>query len=298
MTKTRIVTHSGKFHSDDVFAVAVLSRVFGDVEIVRTRDESIIQSADVVVDVGSVYDASARRFDHHQETGAGVRDNGIPYASFGIVWKAYGEQVCGDAEIAQTIDRVLVQPIDAGDNGVDLSTPTFPGVFPYTVGSIVNLFRPTHTEGEEYDALFLRAVEWAAWVLEREIKISKDARSGKNLVESFYNNAPDKRLIIFDTTNVLGRELTVDFLMAHPEVLYAVLYRKDVDSWQLIAMNESEETYRVRKPLPKAWAGKRDQELISITGVPDAIFCHRGLFMAVAKSKEGAITLAELALAA
>jgi len=51
-----------------------------------------------------------------------------------------------------------------------------------------------------------------------------------------------------------------------------------------------------RKNFPKLWAGLRDEELQNVTGVPDAIFCHRGLFLAIAKSKEGAIKLAQIAV--
>ena len=51
-----------------------------------------------------------------------------------------------------------------------------------------------------------------------------------------------------------------------------------------------------RMKLPAAWAGLRDEELAKVTGVPDAVFCHRALFLAVAKSKEGALALAKLAL--
>ena len=54
--------------------------------------------------------------------------------------------------------------------------------------------------------------------------------------------------------------------------------------------------YISRKSFPVAWGGKIDKELQSVSGVLEAVFCHRGLFFAVAKSKEGAIKLAELAL--
>ena len=55
-------------------------------------------------------------------------------------------------------------------------------------------------------------------------------------------------------------------------------------------------TFNNRKNFPQDWAGLRDEELQKVTQVSDAIFCHRGLFLAVAKSKEGAIALAEKAL--
>ena len=51
-----------------------------------------------------------------------------------------------------------------------------------------------------------------------------------------------------------------------------------------------------RRDLPEGWAGLRDKELARVTGVSDAVFAHRNRFMAVAKSKEGAIALAKLAL--
>lgn len=294
--KKRVVTHSGKFHTDDVFAVAVLRCVLGAAEIVRTRDNALIRSGDIVVDVGGIYDPEKNRFDHHQREGAGKRDNGVPYASFGLVWKKWGEELCKDGEIARRIDAMLVQPIDAGDNGVDTYTSVIADVRPYTVGSIVDLFRPTHIEATTYDETFNHAVEWAQGILTRQIKVVGDALKGETVIETFYNNAEDKRLIVFDEKNALGREITSSVLIRHPEPLYAVLYRKDVDSWQVIALNVSEMTFQVRKPLPESWAGEKDADLQKITGVPDAVFCHNGRFMAVAQSKEGALQLAKLAL--
>ena len=47
-----IVTHDGSFHADDVFAVATLLKLFPDANVIRTRDTSVIERADVVVDVG------------------------------------------------------------------------------------------------------------------------------------------------------------------------------------------------------------------------------------------------------
>ena len=87
----KIVTHSGSFHQDELFAVAALLFIFPDAEVIRTRDDAVIKSADIAVDVGGIDDPNKERFDHHQEGGAGKRANGIPYASFGLVWKKYGE---------------------------------------------------------------------------------------------------------------------------------------------------------------------------------------------------------------
>ena len=124
-SKKSIITHSGQFHADDVFAVAALQILFGEnnVEITRTRDEAIIAKGNIVIDVGGIYDESKDRFDHHQTEGAGKRENGIPYSSLGLVWKKYGKNICGSEKVANHLDAQLVQPIDAGDNGVEISKP-------------------------------------------------------------------------------------------------------------------------------------------------------------------------------
>jgi uncharacterized UPF0160 family protein len=62
------------------------------------------------------------------------------------------------------------------------------------------------------------------------------------------------------------------------------------------AVRDDPKTFINRKNFPKLWAGLRDEELQNVTGVKDAVFCHRGLFLAVANSKEGAIKLAQIAV--
>ncbi len=54
-----------------------------------------------------------------------------------------------------------------------------------------------------------------------------------------------------------------------------------------------------RKSLPKSWWGSlgNDPKFKEITGVQDAFFCHKNGFLAMAASKEGAIRLAQIALA-
>jgi len=124
MYKTRIITHNGKFHTDEVFAVATLKLVLKDeVEIIRTRDEEIIKTGDYVVDVGFIYDEEKNLFDHHQVGGAGERANGVPYASFGLVWKKFCRKLSNDDEVADIFDKRIVQFIDATDNLMSAYTP-------------------------------------------------------------------------------------------------------------------------------------------------------------------------------
>ena len=56
-----IVTHGGKFHADDAWAVAVIHVLHPEAELVRTRDPAIIESGDVVIDVGGIWDPADRK---------------------------------------------------------------------------------------------------------------------------------------------------------------------------------------------------------------------------------------------
>ncbi len=290
-----IATHDGMFHSDDVFAVAILLLALDSApvitHIVRTRDEDVIRKADFVADVGGVYDAEKNRFDHHQVGGAGKRGNGVPFAAFGLVWKKFGKEVSGNEEIAGSIDVSLVSAIDSHDSGVDIFTKIFPEISPYLVQDVIQNYRPTWQEPlESVDEKFLEAVAFAKKTLERQIITARATIAAKDLVEKAYLNAPDKRIVSLD-----GFYPSEKTLSAFSEPLFSVSPRPD-GLWNVRAIRSDSSTFKNRKDLPENWAGKRDAELAEITGVSDAVFCHNGRFMAVAKSKEGAIKLAELAL--
>ena len=115
----RIITHSGHFQPDEIFAVATLSLVLdGDYELIRTRDAKVFPTGDFVVDVGDEYDPARGRFDHHQKGGAGMGAEGIPLSSFGLVWREFGEKVSGSRDIAEKIEKMIVRAIDADDAGI------------------------------------------------------------------------------------------------------------------------------------------------------------------------------------
>ncbi len=292
----KIVTHNAKFHTDDVFGVAALLILYPNAEIIRTREKDVIEAADIVLDVGDVYDPEANRFDHHQAGGAGRRENGIPYASVGLVWKKFGAEISGSQEVAERIDRTLIQSIDAPDNGMDVVVPKFQGAFPFTIGSVVDTFRATWKEDGDWDSRFAECVKWAKSLLERYIKIEKDIIEGERIVLKAYQEAQDKRLVVIDGAYDLGRELVTSVLSRYPDTLYSVLYRSDHDNWQLVAIRKNNDTFESRKPLPEAWRAKSASELETITGVKGFIFCHRSGFMCVAETKEGILQLAKAAL--
>ncbi|HTE48487.1 MAG TPA: MYG1 family protein [Candidatus Paceibacterota bacterium] len=292
----KLVTHDGSFHVDDIFAAATLSiyleKMGEKFEIIRSRDSEIIEKGDYVFDVGGVYNSELNRFDHHQTGGAGER-GGIPYAAFGLVWRKFGLEVAGSIEVADFIERKMVLPIDANDNGIDISKNIFPDVLPYSLQDIFATFLPTALEDLEKDGQFLNALSWGREILEREIKKANDQIQITTIIRNFYKNAKDKRLIVIDAPRVSRFEIW-DALQEYKEPLF-VVYGDNAD-WSIVAMRKEKNSFGNRKDFPKSWAGLKEKDLQEITGVGDAVFCHNNLFLSVAKSKEGAIKLAELAI--
>jgi uncharacterized UPF0160 family protein len=308
----KLVTHNGNFHSDDIFAAATLSIYLerqGEIfEIVRTRDEEIIASGDYVFDIGYVYDPDLNRFDHHQPGGAGKHESkngepGIEYSSFGLVWKKFGAELCGGEKAAGVMETKLVAPIDAFDNGFDLVQNKYETT-PYYIQHLFFSMRPTwreeearaKAEGIEHDSsklkdeMFLKCVEIAKVALDREIILSNDMVLAENHVISDYEKSQDKRIIVLDDKYPFGA------LHDFPEPLYVIYPRNITSDWGIEAVSVNPKTFSNRKNFPEAWGGLRNEELEKVTGVEGSIFCHRGLFLAVAKTKEGAMKLAQIAV--
>ena len=286
-----VVVHDGKFHCDDIFAVATLTMVYGTLNIVRTRDEAQIQKADFVADVGGISDPQSNRFDHHQKGGAGVRENGVPYAAFGLVWKKYGEQLCGSKAAAAHIDERFVLSLDADD--VAFSLGEFSGkFFPVTFQGYFYAFRPSWKEDQNmYDKNFVVLVDRAVEFLKREISRTKDMLEASAEVKKAYEMATDKRVVVLKKNYPYNEELK-----KYPEPLFVVTPRPN-GSWGLNTISpEDLGRFDIRKKLPEAWAGLRDDDMAKASGIADAIFCHNGRFLAVAKTKEGALALAQKAL--
>lgn len=281
----KVITHNGSFHTDDVFAVATLQLHFGveNVEIIRTRDESVIATGDIVVDVGGVYDPDKQLFDHHQN-GAPVRDNNIPYAAFGLIWKHYGLLVSGSSEVADEIEHRLVLPIDANDVGLALYELNDKNVSPATVQDIISLWRPRWGSGDNVDEAFTEVCSLAREILARSIAHAKSDLEQKQYVETIYQTAEDKRVLIFD------KPVSTFSLMEHEEVLAAVYPSEEGDRWSAVMIRKDYHSFEPRAKFPEAWTGLRNSELASVSGVPGALFCHKTGYLFAAKSREGVLT--------
>ena len=111
-----LITHGATFHADDVFATALMKILNPEAVWIRTLDpdryiETLINKDGIEKDRIIVYDIGGGEFDHHQ-LDTPVRENGIKYAAFGLLWKAFG-----DHEQYPYFDEDFIQQIDDHDNG-------------------------------------------------------------------------------------------------------------------------------------------------------------------------------------
>lgn len=309
-----IVTHSGKFHADDAWAVGVLKVLFPDAQVVRTRDPALVEAADFAVDVGGVWDPATGRFDHHQKGFAGARPTGVPYASAGLVWREYGARCVTAlaaahtghslpddqaAEIAHAIDADIVQYLDLSDVGAAKNAPGG-----YGLSAVVSGFNPNWLDEQRlgYGAAaddyrhdqFMRAVAMLTDVIVNAVK----SRVGAALATEQVRQAQvlEQGRVIFLENGALpwGRVVREEM----PEVLFVISHNIAEQRHMIHTIPVSPDSFAARADLPESWAGLRDAQLAAVTGVPDAGFCHNGRFIASAKSYEGIRTMAALALQA
>jgi uncharacterized UPF0160 family protein len=308
-----IATHSGKFHGDEIWAVATLQLIFPNSVLVRTRDSERIDNADLVVDVGGVWQPDIGRFDHHQKDFGLARATGAGYASAGLVWKEYGprcvsliaQQYTGQMlpmetarEIAFAIDTDLVQYLDLADIGAAKSAPGG-----YGLSAIISGFNPSWIDernagsSEAAEAVrlscFRRALEFATDILVNNVKYRVGAVMAVNQVRR--SELLENGYVLFLPNSALPWAAVVRREM--PKVIFVISHNIAENRYMVHTVPLAPESFEARKNLPKAWGGLRDEELQALTGVPDAQFCHKGLFIAAARSFEGSLRLVRLALA-
>lgn len=289
----KIVIHNGVFHADEVMAVAILQLAYvtEDMSIKRTRDLNEFEDADFVIDVGGRFDG-INYFDHHQNTFTLTRNNGIPYSSAGLIWRYINEQGLIDPDVFDQVDERLIQPIDAMDNGVEIIGDYDPNYFysgqildlynytPYTISNVISSFNPTWDEGQDFDTAFYNAVDFARMILKREIKYVESRIKAASMIE-----ITDLDYVILDRF-VPWQEV----ICQHGHIKF-VIYPNLNGQWNLQCVPTVAGKTDQRKPLPEAWAGLQSSELQSITGLGDAIFCHKGRFIAGCGSKESCVEM-------
>lgn len=288
-----IGTHNGQFHCDDAMAVAILRYfILSETSLIRTRDSELLNTCDIVVDVGGEYSKEKLRFDHHQVKSPAdlARPNGVPYAAAGLTWLAYSTP----GPISTMVDERLIQAIDAADTGTSLVSndlPKFPGISGISLSQIVFNMNTTWQEPsspEDEMVGFEEAVELCGRVLLRTITHCVSELDAVSIV-----NLAAKQLLHDDRVLVLPRFVpwTTAVQDHHPSVTLVVFPDRQ-GQWMVQCVPVQLGSFVQKQPLPGNWAGLRGEALAKVCGVADAVFCHPGRFICGAASLDGATEMA------
>ncbi|MDO6482702.1 MYG1 family protein [Shimia thalassica] len=301
MTIDLLVTHSGGFHADELLSSVILTHLYPQADLRRSRDREMLTPAanKIIYDVGGDYDAEAQIFDHHQRPSP-LREDEQPYSSFGLVWKHYGAAYLASLDVPAddieaihtTFDKKFVLPIDLLDNGAidpsvagELSVLTLPSL----LGSLKPVFDDTSPTADD-DAFFVALPIARAFVEAFIRNLAAKARSQTLVLEAIAKAGTSPILEL-----PMGMPYRSALEKAGADHMLFVVNPRGKD-WTLNGIKLSGDTFDQRADLPESWAGLTDAALEEASGVKGAKFCHNARFIAVANSREAILEMARIAV--
>lgn len=292
----KMAVHNGVFHADEVFCVAVMQSIEEDVQVVRTRKQEIIDTCDIVADVGE------GKYDHHQVDKV-LREDGIPYCAFGLLWQDFGlayvskqfPEMIDPVQKQEIVDKVAVDFItqfDASDNGITLNTYETPVT---TLSQVISSFMPFRGSMEEADAAFLEAAAFAKQFLYKIVRKYVEFYTNYNYVKMQLElqNIEETAILVLEE-QVGWKEALL--LLDEEEKVQFVVFEDSTGSWRVQTVPKELKGFEARVDLPKAWGGLRSDELSELTGIEGCIFCHPNVFICGNQTKAGALAMAQLAV--
>ncbi|CAF0733046.1 unnamed protein product [Adineta steineri] len=327
----KIGTHNGHFHCDEIFACFLLKNLprYADAEIIRTRDPKILAECDTVVDVGGIFNAEQKRFDHHQKTFTDTFHSlrpekpwTIKLSSAGLIYVHFGEEILKELLKKETMDdsvrdhlsKILfdklyenfVQEIDAIDNGVDIGE-NMKYRISTNLSARAGYFNPAWNDPnptEKEETGFKQAMELIGnEFLDRFHDYIHRWWPARSLLEQ----AIAKRFDIDSSGSILvldqplpWREHLFDIEQEEKEKLgdkiKYVLYPDSNKTWRIQAVPLNNKSFENRLSLPKQWQGLRDDELSTKSGIPGCIFVHASGFIGGNATYDGVLTMARRSL--
>ena len=287
INEANLITHASKFHADEVFATALLSKIYPDSCVCRVNEIS----SDI--DNAIIYDIGFGRFDHHMKDFDLRHDSGVKYAAFGLIFKEYGLKYLEsiDKENASTaynmIEHDLVEGIDAVDNG---EFPVVSAAYNYKgIESLINDYNVCWDEEADNDILFLQIVEVISSYFDRVVKHTFSKIKAKKYVDEAIKKS-NNHVMILDTYMPFKDIVISSELEQAKDILFAIT-PSNRGGYNIHTIPKDKSTHETRMDFPKEWGGLIDQELQKVSGIPSASFCHKELFLAVTKTKEDALKM-------
>ena len=265
-------THGGKFHADDVFSAALL--LYINPEIVISRGNKVPEDFD-----GIVFDIGRGRYDHHQKDSR-VRENGVPYAAFGLLWEALGKEILGE-ELAEKLDESFIQPLDINDNTGEKNE----------LATLIGNFNPPWDAKGGSDEAFFQAVSVAGMILENKFERYRgNARADQRVEQVLEEHNPKDRIL------VLPEFIPCQKALDETEIAF-VIFPSNRGGY-CIQPQKREYSMNYKCSFPSQWLGLEGEELVKETGLSSAVFCHKGGFLMTVGELEDAKAACKKALEA
>ena len=263
-------THGGKFHADDVFSSALL--LYINPEIVISRGNKVPEDFD-----GIVFDIGRGKYDHHQKDSR-VRENGVPYAAFGLLWEVLGKEILGE-ELAEKMDESFIQPLDINDNTGEKNE----------LATLIGNFNPPWDAKGGSDEAFFQAVSVAGMILENKFERYRgNARADQRVEQVLEEHNPKDRIL------VLPEFIPCQKALAETEIAF-VIFPSNRGGY-CIQPQKREYSMNYKCSFPSQWLGLEGEELVKETGLSSAVFCHKGGFLMTVGELEDAKAACKKAL--
>jgi uncharacterized UPF0160 family protein len=278
--------HDGSFHADEVTACGLLM-LFDLVDkdrIFRTRDEGVLNRCEYLCDVGGVWDPKKKRFDHHQANYTG------DFSSAGMVLQYLFDEHILDSSLYYHLKRGLVQGIDEHDTG---KSRLEEGVCTFSM--VISNFLPIHygAAKEEMEKAFFEALSFTFGHLQRLRQRHLYQQECRQIVKEHMEK--QRLCLIFDEPIAWIESFFELQGEAHPALF--VIMPTDNNVWKLRGIPPSyKNRMQVRCALPREWAGLQGEELQKVSHLEGAVFCHKGRFISIWKTKEDALKALEYVL--
>lgn len=255
------VTHNGRFHADDVFSAALLKILNPDIHI--SRLSSVPDHFN-----GLVFDLGIGEFDHHNAN-MKYRENGIPYASFGLLWRRYAHLLVPESAI-EAFDESFIQPLDAQDNygGTNL------------LCRAITQANPKWDSNADPDACFFEAVEFAKYILRNEIESMKSTEHAAAIVKDALARQTDGIVIL--PIGVPWKAILI------PTPVCFVIYPSTRGGYNAQAIPKATGAVECKLYFPETWRGQTE-DLPAISGIPDLTFCHSSGYLVGAATVDSAV---------
>jgi len=312
MAEVTIGTHSGSFHCDEALACFFLRQTnrFRNSNIVRSRNQNVLDSLSILVDVGSIYDPASLRFDHHQSSFKETFSPkyNIKLSSAGLIYLHFGKEVLSNLTGIQNPTQIdflhtkvydeFVLSIDAIDNGVDIADEVRYRIRT-DLSSRVGRLNPSWTDpSPDYDSRFQKAVVLVGEEFNSYLSgIVEDWLPARVIVEKAMeeeNRMGIEKNILFFSQALPWREhlLSIEQEQGMEGKIQFVIFPGEAGTYRIQGVPAKLGSFSLRTALAEPWRGLRDDVLSTTSGIDGCVFVHASGFIGGNRTVEGALQMA------